>query len=208
MPVEEQTTVRIYKARKNLLNILETQDYEIMEYNEFSINEVHVMNKNKQLDMLLENSDKTKKVYIKYNLGKTLRPANLYELIDDLFHIEEVLELTDNLIIVVGDEPNDTIIKTLNHIWEKDKIFITIINIKRLQFNVLNHQWVPSHTILSDDQVSEFKTKYNITKNTQIPTISRYDPVALCIGIRPDQICRISRSSKTAIISEYYRICV
>ena len=85
MPVEEQTTVRIYKSRKNLLDILETHGYEITEYNEFSINEVHIMTKNKQLDMLLENSNKTKKVYIKYNLGKTLRPANLYELIDDLF---------------------------------------------------------------------------------------------------------------------------
>lgn len=208
MPVEEQTTVRIYKSRKNLLDILETHGYEITEYNEFSINEVHIMTKNKQLDMLLENSNKTKKVYIKYNLGKTLRPANLYELIDDLFHIEEVLTPSDNLIIIAGDEPNETIIRTLNHIWEKDKIFITILNIKRLQFNILKHDWVPKHTILTAEEVDQLKQTYNIINDSHLPTISRYDPVALCIGIRPGEICRIDRSSKTAIITNYYRICV
>ena len=208
MPVEEQTTIKIYKSRNNLLNLLEKQDYIISEYNEFSINEIHILNKNKQLDILLENSDKTKKAYIKYNLGKTLRPPNLYEFIDDLYHIDEILSPTDNLIIIVADEPNDTIIKTLNHIWSQDKIFITLLNIKRLQYNILEHDWVPPHQILSNEESVDFKQKFNITNNSQIPTISRYDPVALCIGIRPDQICKIDRPSKTAITAEFYRICV
>ena len=40
-----------------------------------------------------------------------------------------------------------------------------------------------------------------------MPQISRYDPVAQAIGLRPGQICKITRPSKTAITSNYYRIC-
>jgi len=40
------------------------------------------------------------------------------------------------------------------------------------------------------------------------PEISRFDAVALSIGMRPGEICRISRPSKTSVISYYYRLCV
>jgi DNA-directed RNA polymerase subunit H (RpoH/RPB5) len=44
--------------------------------------------------------------------------------------------------------------------------------------------------------------------DTQFPDISRFDPVAQIIGIRPGQVCEIIRPSKTAISAYYYRICV
>ena len=39
------------------------------------------------------------------------------------------------------------------------------------------------------------------------PDISRSDPVAKAIGIRPGEVCEIIRPSKTAISAPYYRIC-
>ena len=50
--------------------------------------------------------------------------------------------------------------------------------------------------------------KYNLMQRTQFPEISRFDPVARVIGLRPGQICKITRPSKTAIESNYYRVCV
>jgi DNA-directed RNA polymerase subunit H (RpoH/RPB5) len=50
--------------------------------------------------------------------------------------------------------------------------------------------------------------KYNISDMTQFPDISRFDPVSQAIGLRPDQLCEITRSSKTAIESKYYRVCI
>jgi DNA-directed RNA polymerase subunit H (RpoH/RPB5) len=50
--------------------------------------------------------------------------------------------------------------------------------------------------------------KYNITDKIQFPDISRFDPVARVIGLRPGQVCHIIRPSKTAIQANYYRICV
>ncbi len=193
---------------------MQSQGYDVGDYSGFSVNEVNTMKKNNQLDMILEKLDedpatKTKsKIYIRYYLAKALRPANLQEMIDDLFMVEEVLKKSDTLLIVVKDEMNETLINTLKHIWEQDKIFIIIQSLKRLQFNILEHILVPSHRILSTPETIQIRTRYNIMHNGQFPDISRFDPVAQAIGIRPGQVCEIIRPSKTAINAPYYRICL
>jgi DNA-directed RNA polymerase I, II, and III subunit RPABC1 len=96
----------------------------------------------------------------------------------------------------------------LKHLWEKDGIFIVMKSIKRLQFNILEHTLVPEHTILTEEEVVEVKRKYNVKDDTQFPDISRFDPVAQAICIRPGQVCRIIRPSKSSVTTEYYRICV
>ena len=133
---------------------------------------------------------------------------NLQEMIDDLFTVEEVLKKTDTLLIVVKDEMNETLINTLKHIWEQDKIFIIIQSLKRLQFNLLNHVLVPPHRILLHSETIQVRTRYNIMHDGQFPDISRFDPVAQAIGIRPGQVCEIIRPSKTAISAPYYRLCL
>lgn len=200
-------TASIYKSRSVLLELMKTQGYNTNDYAGFSVNEVNTMKTNNQLDMILEKDNKTK-IYIRYYLAKSLRPANLQEMIDDLFNVEEVLNKNDTLLIIVKDEINETLVNKLKHIWEQDKIFIIIQNLKRLQFNILNHILVPPHRILSDVEVLEIKARYNIMHDGQFPDVSRFDPVAQAIGIRPGQVCEIIRQSKTAISAPYYRICV
>lgn len=202
----------IYKSRKNLIDLMRKQNYNVNEYANFSINEVNSMYQNKQLDISLEkNTDSVEKtkVYIHYILEKpTLRSAELQEIIDDLFNLEETLTKNDTLIIIIKEDMNETLTNEVKHIWERDNIFVTIINIKRLQFNILEHQLVPPHRVLPLNELLVIQKKYNITKLTDLPEISRFDPVAQVIGIRPGQVCEIIRPSKTAIKSYYYRVCV
>jgi DNA-directed RNA polymerase subunit H (RpoH/RPB5) len=207
-------TSAIYKSRNILLELLRSQGYSVKDYEGFSINEVNIMKTNNQLDMIfeknIEEGDKitNNKIYVRYYLAKTIRPQNLQEMIDDLFIVEDVLTKKDTLLIVVKDQPNDTIIETLKHIWEKDGIFIIVQNLKRLQFNILNHVLVPPHRIIKNDELLNIKKRYNIMDNSQFPEISRFDPVAQAIGMRPGDICEIIRPSKTAISAPYYRFCV
>jgi DNA-directed RNA polymerase subunit H (RpoH/RPB5) len=203
-------TAAVYKSRSVLLELMKMQGYNTNDYDGFSVNEVNTMKTNNQLDMILEKDgpDNKTKIYIRYYLAKSLRPANLQEMIDDLFNVEEVLNKNDILMIVVKDEVNETLVNALKHIWEQDKIFIIIQNLKRLQFNILKHILVPPHRILSDAEVLAVKTRYNIMNDNQFPDISRFDPVAQAIGIRPGQVCEIIRQSKTAISAPYYRICL
>ncbi len=204
----------VYKSRKIVLNLMNRQGYNVDDYDNFSINEVNSMKINNQLDMLLEkrNEDpltkKKDKIYIRYYLGKTIRPNNIHEMIDDLFNIEEVLKKNDTLFIIVKDDINETLLNELKHIWETDGIFIVMQNIKRLQFNILDHALVPPHRVMNEDEVKVIMQKYNITDKTQFPEISRFDPVSQVIGLRPGNVCEILRPSKTAIVANYYRVCV
>jgi len=197
----------IYKSRNIVLELLQTQHYNTEDYDDFSVTEVNSLVKNKQLDMLLTKDEGGKKTYIKYHLAKTLRPNHIYEYIEDLFNLEEVLTKNDDILIIMKGEPNETLIKLLKNIWQQENIFIIIINIKRLQFNPLNHILVPTHSILDEEEDIAIRKRYNIMRDDQLPGLSRFSPIAQAIGIRPGKICKIVRPSKTAITTDFYRIC-
>lgn len=212
---ENKKIIAVHKSREILLDILKTRGFLTDDYSGFSISEIHAMFTNKQLDILLNtnkpdqsSSVKSKKVYIKYYLEKTIRPTNVHEIVDDLFNIESVLTKNDDLIIVIKDEPNDTLQNLQSYIFEHDNIFITIINIDRLQFNITKHSLVPKHRVLSETESQAIQKQYSITNDRQLPGISRFEPISQVLGIRPNQLVEIERSSKTSITSLYYRICV
>jgi len=204
----------LYKSRNIIIEIMRDIGYEVKDYANFSITELNSMRQNNQLDMLLEKSvpnpdtKRNNKIYIRYYLGKIIRPVNLQEMIDDLFNLEEILKKEDTLFIIIKDEPNETLLNEVKHIWEKDGIFIVVESIKRLQFNILKHTMVPKHRILSNVETDVVMKRYNITQKMNFPDISRFDPVARAIGIRPGDVCHIIRPSKTAIEADYYRICI
>lgn len=198
----------IFKCRENLLKQMSYLGYNTETYDSFDINDVNTMLSKDQLDMLLTNDETEKKVYVKFHPGKSLRQNVIEELIDDLFNIEKMLTEKDSVIIIIKELPNDTINGILNYIWSNQKIFITVRSIKTLQFNIFEHSYVPPHTILNESEVNEFKRQYNIIRNDMIPEISRFEPVALALLMKPGEICKIKRSSKTAVQSDFYRICV
>jgi DNA-directed RNA polymerase subunit H (RpoH/RPB5) len=196
---------KIFKSREVILDLLDKQGYNTSKYTGSSITEVSSMYITKQMDMLLKKSNK--KTYVKYHLDKTLRPTNLYDYIEDLINLDNILNKTDDLIIIIKDEPNDSLKMTLANFWQQEGVFINVINIKRLQFNILNHELVPPHRVLNVEEADIIKKQYNIMDDSQIPDISRFSPVSQVIGIRPGQMCEIIRPSKTAIKSKFYRIC-
>ena len=126
----------------------------------------------------------------------------------ELFEIEETIGHEDTLIVITNDEPNDTLISRLKYIWEQNKYMVVVQNIKRLQYNILKHQYVPPCSILDEAQTSEFKEKFSIQNDKQLPEISRFDPQALAICLRPGDIVEFERKSETAMTYNYYRICV
>ena len=206
MSTSNNRILKLFKSRNTLLEQLEQLSYNIKEYFDFSINEIDAMNSNNQLDMLLTNENNNRKAYVKYHLtSKQINRANLDIIIEDLYNIDNVLTKDDTLIIIIEDEPNDTIINKIKYLYDHDGIFVIIHNINRLQYNILNHTFVPKCEILGDNQVKELKKKYNIMNSKQLPEISRFDPQALVMCIRPGDICEFKRESSTALDYNYYR---
>jgi DNA-directed RNA polymerase subunit H (RpoH/RPB5) len=200
--------LNVYKSRQNILDILKLQGYDVSDYESFSINEIDAMLNNNQLDMLIENPETKQKSYIKYYSSKQIRPNVLDEIIEDLYYIENFLEKKDNLIIITDDEPNDSILTKVRYLFDHDGIFVIIHNIKRLQYNMLEHILVPSGIVLSNEEKEKFMKIYNIKNDQQLPEISRFDAQALIMCIRPGDITKFTRKSITSLESIYYRICV
>ena len=199
----------IYKSRSTLLELLDAQGYEVEDYVEFSLNEVDAMFNNDQLDMLLTHKDNGKKTYIKYYTnGGQLHVRKMTEMIDELYNIENVLNKDDDFIIIYEDDPNDTVVTNLKYLYDNEGIFIVVHNIKRLQFNILEHSLVPECRKLNAVETSDLMKKYNLSKLSQLPEVSRFDPQSLAICLRPGQVCEYKRQSNTAITTNYYRVCV
>ncbi len=204
---------KIYKSRNILLEILKDRGYSVDDYTDFSVTEVQAMYNNKELDMLLEHStqknsnDENKKLYVKYHLTTRLGSSHIYDYVDDLFDIEEVLTSEDDLIIISKDKTNQTIRDLVEQLFIKDKKFVNIYNFHDYLFNVLDHEMQPTFRILNNDEKQEIMKRYNIVKDKEFPDVSRFDPVSQAIGVRPGQLIEITRSSPTAVKTLYYRIC-
>jgi DNA-directed RNA polymerase subunit H (RpoH/RPB5)/ubiquitin len=202
----------IHKSRNTIIEMMKTQGYEVSEYDNGTLTETNAQYSANQLDMIFDKaSDNNKtihKTYINYHLEKALRPPYIQDIVDDLFYVEDMLQKSDTLMIVTREDISENVMNTVRHLLEKDGIFIIVINIKRLQFNILNHSIVPKHRAMSDSEVKEVMDKHKILKLSEFPDINRFDPVAMAIGLRPGKVCEITRPSKTAIEGMYYRICV
>jgi DNA-directed RNA polymerase subunit H (RpoH/RPB5) len=202
--------ISLYKSRTTIIELLDTLGYDVEDYKSFSINEVDAMSKNDQMDMLITHKTNGKKVFIRYYMPekqKQITKKALDDIIEDLF-LDKVLTTMDTLICILDEEPNDSNIARMNYLYDHDGYFIVMHNIKRLQFNISNHELVPKMTIMSEDEKKEFMLKMHISCLSQLPEISRYDPQALALCIRPNQICKIERTSATALKCNYYRVCV
>ena len=203
-----QTISKIFKSRKILLEQAEKKGFDTSEYNNFSINEIAVLYSNNQLDLLLTHKKTKKKLYLKYQLLPKLRTNHIYDYIEDLFNIDDILTKDDDLFIVTKEKRNDNLTNFLNILYKKEKYFINMYNLNDFMSNILDNDLVPPHRILSDEEKEEIKQKYNILKDKQFPEISRFDPIAVIYGIRPGQVFEIIRSSPTSLQTKYYRLCI
>lgn len=199
---------KLFYSRSILLSILKNvRGFDTSDYEGFSINELQSMYKNKQMDMLVKNKTTGKKIFIKYHLDSKLKSNVVYDNIEDLYDIENVLTDTDEFIIISKDPVNDSLKSLVEQIYLNDKRFINIYNMNDYLCNILENKLVPKHRVMTDDEKDEIVKKYYITDDKQFPEISRFDPVALAIGARPGNVIEITRSSPTAITTKYYRLC-
>jgi len=66
---------------------------------------------------------------------------------------------------------------------------------------------VPDHKIMSEDEVTELLTRYNISTD-QLPKVYHDDPAVKTIGASADDVIRIIRTSHTAGRAEAYRLVI
>ena len=156
----------IYKSRNILLEIMERQGYNINDNFEFNVNEVNAMFSNKQLDMMLEQIEENtetkrkKKIYIRYFLIKSLKPQNIYDIIEDLFNVEEIL--TKQFL----DSPNETNASILINILSKSEYNNIVILIGKYLSNLYQHNLnIKSNVALAAYNTKKYKFSYDLYSN-------------------------------------------
>tara|TARA_B100000927_G_scaffold249560_1_gene213648 strand:+ start:1114 stop:1749 length:636 start_codon:yes stop_codon:yes gene_type:complete len=202
-----QTIAKIYKSRKIMLNLAERRGYNIDQYKDFNIPEIATLFGTCNLDMLLTNPETQSKLYFKYHLKTKISKTHIQDYIEDLYNVEETLGEDDNLIIVGKDKPNDTLINVLDMSYKTERYYVNIYNIHDYLYNILDHVLVPPHRIIDNEEKKEVAKYYNIVNDSQWPEISRFDPVANAIGLKPGDVVEIIRSSPTSLTTKYYRFC-
>ncbi|BDC36254.1 DNA-directed RNA polymerase subunit H [Candidatus Methanoliparum sp. LAM-1] len=76
-----------------------------------------------------------------------------------------------------------------------------------MKFSLFNHELVPKHILLSEEEAIQVLKTYNIDKR-MLPKIKMSDPAVREIGAKPGDIIKIIRESETAGQSEFFRLVI
>ncbi len=75
------------------------------------------------------------------------------------------------------------------------------------KFNVLEHELVPDHILMTEEETQELLKKYGITRG-QLPKIKSSDVVVKQVGAKPGDVLKIIRKSLTAGKAISYRLVI
>ncbi|KXA95017.1 DNA-directed RNA polymerase subunit H [candidate division MSBL1 archaeon SCGC-AAA259E19] len=78
---------------------------------------------------------------------------------------------------------------------------------KKKGFDVTEHELVPEHEVLSEEEAQEVLEEYDI-EASQLPKIKSKDPVAKAIGAESGDIVKVVRESSTAGRTTAYRFVI
>ena len=214
MNVDNSTLINdIYNSRLNIIFYLKKQGYDTSQYEKITVAEVNAMKQasedSSQLNFeVADASDPEKKCQVRYHLKPSIKKSTLQDMVSDFYEYGDYDKKKCSIIIITVSKINDTITNAIRELWGKYQEYCMVFNISALQYNVLEHDFVPDHHKLSSKEKDDVFEKYNILNDKQLPEISMFDPVANAILLRPGELCKITRYDKISYTNEFFRICV
>ena len=195
---------QLYKSRNQLIYYLNENGYDCTAYEHFSMEELDTMNKFQQLDMTVTRKEET--CLVKYLTDSKKIQVN--SILQQVFIDEALLRPTDTLVLITNDYTEESVHRLLKNAWELDKYFVVVFHLKQLQFNLLKHKMVPKHVRLTKEEKEKVYETFHVHDDSQMPQISRFEPVAKVLLLRPGEVCKIQRYDKISFENLYYRVCV
>lgn len=213
----------LFRSRAVILNMLQRRGYDISQYDHYTLDDINAMmnivsnGKVTQkfpvtpFDIKIKHLKDDKYMHIRYIFGSKLKIANIETILmsmeeEEKFHSEndEVIFITDYKV------PNESMFDNqLDGLYKKleNKYYSQVFEISKLIINIMDHEFVPEHTIIPNEDKSKLLERFDIASYSQLPIILKSDPVAKFIGMKRGDICKIIRPSETSGKYEMYRYC-
>ena len=209
---------KITKSRQTIIEMMDSRGFNMDKYHNFSQEELGVIIKHVDKKLTSEltpldivcnhNTIENKKCVVKY-IHSNFRKISKIDLYIKEIIENEIVDENDDLVFVVADKINnmDPFYDLFNKIYGKEKIYIQILDINKLQRNITKHEMVPLMRIVSKEETDIVKKKYNIDNMSNFPIILVSDPVAQYYGVKKGDLCEILRKSETSGEYKSYRYC-
>jgi len=201
---------KVFTARAILLKQLAKLGYTTRMWDEETPAEIDMRIQNKELNFVLEPSGGMNEgaTHIRFHIEKALRHIHINALADEFAEMTGYDRSKDTIVLISKDLPNDSVKSALETVYATKGIYIIVRALQELQFNILEHKLVPKQTKLTPSQTQDLKKQYRIQDvRKQLPGISRFDPAARAIQLRPGQVVKILRASVNSGFTNYYRVC-
>ena len=219
MSTIDKVVIYAYASIKNALIMLNNRGYKVYDEKNIKGDEkykliddelekilgnIHVFNETYDDNMFFifenDNKDKIFLQLFKNDLKKIIIVNKINEIIENN---------TINSIVCIGNE----FPKNLNvELSDKNKIIIEFFKISELKIDVIRHELIPQHILLSNEEKKNFldRTKF---KESELPKIFITDRICRYYGGKVDDIFHISRKNMNNRIKNsghgfFYRIVV
>jgi DNA-directed RNA polymerase subunit H len=206
-------TEAVYRSRITLFKVLEARGYNTQSYSKLGINELRVFttlnypDNYAGLNMILnKKNDSEKKCHIIYSSAK----MNQFQRIVNNIYGLELNPETDELIYMIQDSANDKVHSPVSaYMWLTEKLRVSFFCIYEIIVNPLEHELVPRHEPVPQEEIPNLLKQLRINEKTQLPLIRYHtDPIARLLGLVPGDIVKITRPSPSSGEYIVYRVCV
>lgn len=200
------------KTRCILTEMLEIRGYDISSISSFdtfrSIDNLDSMS----IDM---SKNGMESIQVHYEVDSTRTnhkklTKRIEDIINKLPSIDKSKDLT--IIFIVRDGMTPSVKEAIRLLSDKYGVFIQIFPIRNLMYNCTKHKSVPEHIRIPKSEyegyLEDFLHSLHIESLNNLPKILDTDPVAMFIGLRPGEMCKIIRPSMSAGKHIVYRYCV
>ena len=212
--LNQEEISKLFKVKKTLDKMMEDRGYigdkksfeewkEDLQKKEEMNGIYYKINENKKYQNNIDQNDNeqkrlTKRLYYKY-ISQKINADTIKLFLNDIKNSQAA----SGLIIMDGKISQ----QAKQKIQEISKEFpIEVFTTNELVVNITEHELVPEHKLLSEEDKKILLERYRIRDQNQLPKILLTDPVARYLGLKRGDVVKIIRESETAGKYITYRI--
>ncbi len=196
----KELVLKLYKVYKTLNQMMLDRGYDIEIIKNYEEWFQEVKNKAEMSGLFAKkiNDNDVKRIYYHYIPSEKINADSIKNFIQRIKDTKS----ESGIIIISGKISPQANIKIQD---ANTELPIDIFTVNDLVVNITEHELVPKHELLPQEEKKKLLDRYKIKEN-QLPKILTTDPVAKYLGLKKGDVVKITRVSETAGRYITYRI--